>query len=138
MLPINRSQQVVTGGLNPRAVYSRVISCGTFLTAAAAYNFGFTPPMGDNTWLFSVDVWIGLRNQSLYEDTIFDVTVGEKLLPIDTRAGFTFWNTYNSRAHYHWEMRRLFKGKSRRFGIWGMTSARDGGIIEASFQISEG
>ena len=141
----------VTGVKKPAFVQSRVVSCGTMLPIAAAYNFGFTPGVADNIWLLSVDVWISCRDLDIYHDTIFDVTTGfqeptgwmqvrdwEKLLPIETRAGFRFWNSYQAQRHYHWDMCKLFTGLGRRFGIWAMTGAATGGIVEASFQISEG
>lgn len=148
---ITRGRRLVTAAKNPKSDYSRVVSCGTFLPVAAAYNFGFTAALGQVVWLLGIDIWISCRTVADVHNTIFDVTVGtvepttwqqvrdwEKLVPIVTRAGFPFHETYNPTAQYHWSMRRLLEGKPWRFGVWGMTSSGTGGIIEASFEISEG
>ncbi len=148
---VNSSQQITHAALAPAGIHSRIVSCGAFLTMVGAGNWGVTDPVAQDLTLLGITVWFSAREEAELQSIIFDIVTSEvepktlvqvqsfeKLVPINTRAGFPFHESFGRQREFHWDMNRRFVGSGRRFAVWGQTSATAGGILEASFQISEG
>ena len=154
MAPIvNTSQPVITRGVFPISVYSRVISLQAHVPAEAGAQYRtYTPKVGLRTWLLRMDIW--LMNKSM--DAILDLQfylmtgTGEPVLPQNMIDEWVVINpVYDAdipgmmfvgpRQHFWWTMSRLYLGEARRFGL---ALENNSATVEvnaiASFQIAEG
>jgi len=149
---INRSQQVVTAGLRPKAVYSRVVSCVAFVPTGPGAVYSHTPKLGNNVWLYKVRVWGAPKTANMANQTLFRVLSGtepvanaaeilewENILPL-VSPGFAneVWTSYDGSGVFEWTMNRFFTGQGRMFGFWAERGPNGIDELYASFEISEG
>ena len=153
MQVVNRSQQVVTAGLSPKAEYSRVVSVAVDLDDDDLFRWAVTPKLGNKIWLLKVDVWVfpyvineGMRvlfeiRQGDGEPTTENIfNSWENILPLyNEDMKMVEWKIYDGQSHRQWTMKRRFIGKSIRFGVKASRSINAGhSKIWVSFEISEG
>ena len=146
-----KNQQIKTGVMYPRGVYSRIVSCSHYDPVPPAQSFAYTETLAQKLWLLGVDVWLSTNPPfpthsytfSLWRLTTIPASLAamynnENILPVRAVNGTWYWHAYGPDAHFHWSMNKLYEGQGQRFGCV-MTGA--GGIIaqiHASFEISEG
>jgi len=149
---INRSQQVATAGLSPRAAYSRVVSCVEIINAGAGPVYAVTSKVANNVWLHRVSAWGRPKTPNDANYTEFRVYAGsqevnsaaeierwENVLPL--RWGETMnatWKMRDGNRIFTWDMDMFFKGLGRRFGFWAQRVGAGLDSLYMSFQISEG
>lgn len=150
---VTRSQQVVTAGIKPRAVYSRVINLTVQVPAGLAQeDFAFTPAIGNRVWLLGVDLFVMTLEVDVVVSGFVYIRSGVGK-PQSASEVATKWNPviqnyggpkpgfYFSaiQDHYHWNMNKFYEAGAVRFGVMA-TSLVD--IVSwrawVSFQISEG
>jgi len=150
---INRSQQVVTAGLNPMAAYSRQVGVEVHVPAGVgAEGFKFTPVMGQQIRLLGIDFWAFRENAgaaiggfiTIASGTAEPTSVGEiatKWEPCMQYVGIKpmmYWLSHDD-THFHWDMNKLYTGSGRRFacGIQNFSAVEDWWAW-VFFQVSEG
>lgn len=149
---VNRSQQVVTAGLNPRSAYSRVVSCVAFVPTGPGAVYSHTPKTGNNIWLYKIRVWGAPHTPNMANQTLFRVMSGiepvsnaaeilrwENIMPL-VSPGFRNepWTSYDGSGVFEWTMARYFSGSGRMFGFWAERGMAGTDELFASFEISEG
>lgn len=150
---VNKSQQVVTGGLKPGSAYSRVISVNMALDPDDVWRFAVSPSVGLSVRLLKVQIWFRAKAANVNQWTEFEVVSGsvfpntiggmdswERILPVYDQTGAVgLWRCYDGRDNFSWDMCKIYSGQARRFGIVAMRSTNWGeDSVYASFHISEG
>ncbi|MBA7626701.1 hypothetical protein ES703_34156 [subsurface metagenome] len=148
---ITRDFGIVTGVKHPKADYSRVVSCSSALPAGGGTFYTWTESVGQNLWLYGVDVWITLDPGGAITTVTFDTFTGfnvptsepdirqwRKLVPLSSGGLPAAWLSRAENNHFHWDMCLLLTGIGRRFGMGIVCDNTNPGIIAASFQIAEG
>jgi len=129
----------------------RVISCHALLPAGGGLRSTYTPSVGNDIRLLSVDVWTMIESEGVDKAIGFEVLTGqgvadtweeilkwEKVVPVFERQTAFDWWTFWNQGHYRWEMHKRYVGEARRFGLYveGITTVQ--AHIYASFQVAEG
>lgn len=153
MQVVNRNQQVVTTGISPRAVYSRVVNLYLYMAAGLGVDdFQITPPLGNNLWLMEMSLtcfphsvvnkgqaFIYVMAGSGKEPTINEVLNNwDQVIPNygAAKPGFQF---YGLQQRFVWPMNRRYMGQARRFGcVVNQLSATVAIRFWVSFTFSEG
>lgn len=130
-LIINRSQQIVTAGVYPRSVYSRMLLFRMTVPAIAPFmDGGVTPVVGQRVWILGIDIWIypmaaagwlGIESSFMYgtqQETNLTVirTQWESLMRF-SRPGTQSVFYFGPGGHQHYDMNVLLKGQAWRFGL---------------------
>jgi len=150
---LSKQQYIQAGVTNPTSVYSRVVSCSdvvTHMNPRAIY----TVVVGQIVRLLEVKLFWQPREVDATSVTYFRVMTGmttpasaqemaqswENVLP-KLGAGHLDADWYHAYGvtEMSWNMNQLFRGSSRRFGIFMITvMPGKGQSCQASFEISEG
>ena len=150
---VNKSQQVVTAGLSPRAEYSRIVGAYAAAPGIELEGYGHTGSLGNTVRLLTIKVWFTqklagdadwidfwIKYGSERKVNVKNIPDWDNVIDIIGFGGVPGrFRKYETSRMYTWSINRLFKGKSIRFGIWfEAAGAKD--IIEmyATFEISEG
>jgi len=149
---VNRSQQVITAALTPKAAYTRVVSCVQFCPTGPGAVYSHTPKLGNNLWLYKVKVWgapkpINMANQTLFRimagktqvTSAADILLWENIMTL-VSPGFTDepWTLYDGSGTFEWSMKRHFEGTGIMLGFWAERGPVGIDELYASFEISEG
>jgi len=128
---VNRSQQVVTGGLRPAPAYSRVVAIRADVAPEAeAETHQYTDTFGQILRLLRIDVWLFAKGLTNVADGWFTLMTGQEEPPTPL-AMLTNWDVIipnhhgdvnafewqGNRVHFGWDMIVLYKTVPRRFGI---------------------
>lgn len=150
---VNRNQQVVTSGINPKAVYSRVVNLYLYLAAGLGTDdFQITPPLGNNLWLSELSLtcfphsvvnkgqaFIYIMAGGGKSPTLDEVlNIWEPVIPNygAAKPGFQF---YGLQQRFVWPMQKRYMGQARRFGcVVANLSATVAMRFWISFTVSEG
>lgn len=135
----------------PRGVYSRVVGCGIRIEVFPATTFCVCGGIGEQVWLINVSVWFSYKDAVGDFDTEFRVLTSterwvsaaqalnfDEVVPMFEGNRLAPWHSFDQHGSFSWDMNRLYTGAGRRFGLWIYSNAPAGGVIRASFQISEG
>ena len=150
---VNRSQQVATAGLNPKAAYSRnVIMQMRCRQVGPVNDFAFTAPLGNRFWLLGIKVYFMPEDLVTLIKSTFrfttgtgiptsHVTVRDDWEPIlqEARLVAQYPEYWGPAGSMEFCMNRLYSGANRRLGCvmqWVATSVDFWAIV--SFEISEG
>lgn len=150
---VNKSQQVATAGLNPKAEYSRVVSINVEVPDNNEWQFGVTPVLAQRFWLLEVQIWAFPKAVVAAQATVFEILTGtsepksaeallnwDNILPIYGKGGVVGpWSMDDNRDYMSWTMEMLFQNMVRRFGVRAKRPVgfgQDG--LYVSFKISEG
>ncbi|GAH72943.1 unnamed protein product [marine sediment metagenome] len=130
---------------------SRVVSMAQTLPQPANKAYCHTESLAQNLWLIGIDVWIfgkpvdpndswwfTLRRGFALPTDIAEVWTWENILPLLGVTGSWSWHGYGCPYHMHWDMMRLYKGQSQRFGAAINITGPTVSYFQASFEISEG
>lgn len=149
---LSKSQQLVTGVMFPRGVYSRVVSCAVQALAAGPAECSYTPVVGQSVWLLGIKVTGFPAAPTGANQTTFYLLTGttlpasaaailewENILPVfmGGTAGLP-WVKHDGVTEMSWEMNQHFSGTGRRFGIWAQRGPVGLDELIVSFRISEG
>lgn len=149
---INRSQQVVVGGLKPAAAYSRVVILAFDVPGGAGQSgFAYTEKFGQNLWLWNVQFWfvsktvgtpcfINWKVVQCYEvPRDFDQII-QDMDPVMTMnyAGAQYMGWRSDSEHFSFDMMKFYGGKPPRFAVAVGNGSVPGLICMCSFEISEG
>jgi len=149
---VNKSQQVVTAGLNPKASYSRLIQADVIAVEAEPAAYAFTPVVGQNVWCKQIWIQHMPRALDVGNYTIVKVLTGSGRpgnigdienweiiltgLAIEgIPCGMRIWDGLNN---LHWSFEKLFTGAARRFGIIANRQGVGNDLVQVQFEISEG
>lgn len=153
MQVVNRNQQVVTTGISPRAVYSRVVNLYLYMAAGLGVDdFQITPPLGNNLWLMEMSLtcfpnsvvnkgqaFVYVMAGSGKEPTLNEVLNNwDQVIPNygAAKPGFQY---YGLQQRFVWPMNRRYMGQARRFGcVVNQLSATVAIRFWVSFTFSEG
>jgi len=127
---VNKSQQVVTSGLNPRSAYQRVVNLYLYVDAGLGNDdWQVTPSLGNNLWLVEVKLtcmpnsvvnkgqaFIYIQAGSGKQAPLVDVL--NEWAPVipnygTAKPGFQF---YGLQQQFTWQMCKRYLGESRKFG----------------------
>lgn len=148
----NRNQQVYTGGLAPKALYSRVVSLQLEVSDALPMPYQYTPVLGNNIWVLGIKAWVmpKIPNSTKRTTLYFRCGVGvptsaavmadwvNLLSKYHTGVGDPGWFFFDGDTEKYWAMARRFEGESRRLGVYGTRDTEDADEVQVSFLISEG
>jgi hypothetical protein len=127
---VTNQQSLTTGVQFPQGRYSRTVSIEMVVPAVVGGEvFNFTPPLGSNLWLHSVDFYafgvdaglglggfIGITKGSTIPKTVFEVLVlWEQIVQYNGLKPYIYWWGIE-KGHLHWDMNKLYTGDSVRFG----------------------
>lgn len=150
---VSKPQPLRAGVQNPRASYSRVVSCVAYVDEVGTHARGYTTSVGTRVWLLGVDVWFSPAGEVPGRRVEMRVLTGtghpagpgqilswENVLPLNfPDGGDKPWVQEGCLEHMSWNMCQLFEGKERKFGIWIKMSPMEQVLnVYASFEISEG
>jgi len=149
---VNRDQQVYTGGLAPKAAYSRIVSVRLIVSQVAGWQYVVTPVIGNKVWLLGLKVWSEQKAVDNGQLSYFEVYAGggrdvviadvinwERILPmVDNANILQHWQIMDGERGYDWQFQRLYVGEQRRFALVGFRVGQDISLLQASFHISEG
>jgi len=153
MQVVNRSQQMVTSGLNPKAVYSRVVNLYLYIAAGLGVDdFQITPPLGNNLWLSELlltcfphsvvnkgQAFIYIMAGSGKEPTLNEVMNNWEPVIQTYGAAKDQFQFYGLQQQFVWKMNKRYMGQSRRFGcVVENLSATVAMRFWISFTFSEG
>lgn len=149
----NRSQQVVTAGINPRAVYSRTVNLYLYIAAGLGIDdWQITPPLGNSLWLQEVSLTC-MPNSVVNKGQAFiyiNAGSGKNVSRDDVlnmwrpvipnygsaKPGFQF---YGLQQRFVWPMNKRYTGEALRFGcVVASLSATVAMRFWISFTFSEG
>ncbi|MBA7665266.1 hypothetical protein ES703_73336 [subsurface metagenome] len=147
---VSKSQQIITGVMYPKSVYSRVVSCGEYIWAGGGTRLAVTDSLAGRLWLFGIDIWIEMEVVARYEEVLVYIRRGfsdpgytgsvsgwERVLRPHVHAGVLPWRLGLDNAHLHWDFCKLYEGASQRFVLEISTSGASQGFVYGSFHISE-
>lgn len=149
---VNKPQGIRTGVMYPRGVYSRQVLVELKVPAGVGNNdYAVTPPVGIETWLMGVDLWLFPTASGGWIGGLIHVSTGTGK---EVNAGIiaTQWDPlmdmtmmfkrsmlwYGEREHLHFAMQKYLGGSGRRFGVTveNLTALEFWCI--GAFEISEG
>lgn len=150
---VTGSQQMTTGVMYPRGVYSRSVMICASVAAPGVITYAYTPQLGNRLWLLNIQCWFFPKRVAVgdYMDFSFrwgtgrpasaaDLGAWDNLLPVH-RQDAVDDNIRQIQAgeHMSWDMNKFFEGRGMRFAIWmGFWGAAVEQRMYASFEISEG
>lgn len=150
---VTRSQQVVTAGVYPISMYSRIETLAVTALGDGVWRYRLTPKLGKNLWLLSVNVWTQPGPIVYFQGTEFRVFAGsgnpgsvagletwEEVVPVLAEDGSRGqWMLGDGKEHFAWTMSRYYKGAATRFALAYYRGPAQGfkGLY-ASFLVSEG
>lgn len=149
---VPRDQQAEVRRRYPRLAYSRVVSCGIVDDGIAVADYATTVALGQRLWLLNVKVFWNALGVVIDQITDFRIMTGttavgsaaeiltwENVLP-NTMVTLEDqpWHIYDGEGCMSWDMKKLYVGLSRKFGIWADRRQDPGLTINVSFEISEG
>lgn len=149
---VNRSQQVRSAGISPKAENSRVIILQLLVAGGVGNDdYAVTNKLGNRLWLLSVDLWIQATTQADFLSGFLKVTAGTGQ---NLNAGIVSleWTSvmdvsmimpqgmmfFCCDLHLRFDMRKLYVGESQRFGLYSGNLTIKQYSILAALQISEG
>ncbi|MBA7474767.1 hypothetical protein ES707_10121 [subsurface metagenome] len=148
---VSSSQRLVTAGINPGSMYSRIVSCRLTMAAPFTYKFTYTPVVAANLWLLGIDVWFCCASET---DESIDWGIGSgrkapltyasyadnypSIMQVTERDQPVPWSTECRDRNFHWSLRQRLEGEPRQFGLWAFSGGPTVFYIYASFEISEG
>ena len=150
---VNRNQQVITQGIEPRAYYSRVVNLYLYIAAGlGAEDFEVTPSLGNNLWLSELTMTFlpdtaGARCSAFVyvmagsgKDPELNVVLNQWTpIVVNTGAAKPGFQFYGTQQRFAWHMNKRYIGEARRFGCVAQNlSAIEAMRIWISFEISEG
>ena len=153
MRVVNRSQQVITPGLAPKAYYSRVVNLYLYIAAGSGNDdFQVSGTLGNNLWLSELTLTcfpdtIGARGQAFIyifagsgkNPTLANVLNNWEPVIVNyggAKPGFQF---YGMQQRFVWHMKRNYVGEARRFGcVVQNLSNTEAMRFWVSFEVSEG
>lgn len=149
---VGRDQQAEMRRLHPKPAYSRVVSVQLVVFEEWGDTFVVTPVVGDRVWLLGIRVWCDVKVVNIDRLSFFNIYTGSgnpqnaqdvlawvNILPSGAQfSGPTYWQLFDGMSGFEWSMMRFFQGSSRRFGIVGSRFGIDYGMLNVSFEISEG
>lgn len=152
MQVVNRSQQVVKSGLNPKSSYSRLVCLDVAPLAAGPLVYAFTPAFGQNVWLLGLWIQHMPRAASIVDFTsvllkagsglptnLIDISAWDNILGIVQIEGIPpGLRIYDGLHALSWSMSRLFTGQGRRFGIIAARTGAGNDLVQVQLEISEG
>lgn len=132
---------------------SRVIALELYPQAGVGGDdYCVTPPLGNNLWLYTIDVWVYCTTPGggiggffylMYGSGIppsggFIATRWNRIIPLScgVKPGF-FWIDCVS-FHRHFEMAKLFTSDELRFGVVTENAGTQRWLATVAFEISEG
>jgi len=154
---VNRSQQVVTPAIAPKAAYSRNLGfCFMLEPGAPTERFDRTESCAQDLWLLRCQLWFKLADMTT--EALFDwkiVTCTEDPAPvvassiINVRDVFEevvvlrngpnrYGEFWGNEKHFDYSMRRRYTGIGRRFVVWVRVTSAVNLYVKAMFEISEG
>lgn len=149
---VTTNRRIATGVVNPVSTYSRVVSCVVALKEAATEAYAVTPVVGQRVWLLKVTCFFTPMVANPTKQHFFRLYTGttkisaaaemhdqENVLPL-VSPGFTDepWTYSDGVMEMSWDMRRLYTGAGRWFGILAEVGPWPPREICVSFEISEG
>lgn len=154
---VNRSQQVVTPALAPRAAYSRSVGfCFQLNPGAPTESFERTDAYAQDLWLLRCQLWFKLADMT--SEAQFNwriVTCTEDPAPVVPasiirvrdefeevvvlRSGnWKFGQYWANEAHFDYSMKKRYTGIGRRFVVWVRVTSAVVMHVKGLFEISEG
>lgn len=129
----------------------RVVSCDQYIDPGAVPTYCVTDVVGRRVWLRSVRLWFGGGNEEITEYTYFRVFTGtteistaadilgwEEVLPkLYNNIQRTTWRHHDRQPGMVWTLENLYRGESRRFGLWISRVGSWADWVQASFEVSE-
>lgn len=150
---VTKDQRLVTGATNPISVYSRIVSCVANPKPGNDPDFAYTTVVGENVWLLGVKIFFMPVAPPAIAGVDFRIVTGtirpfsaaaianwEDVLPLLYR-GITGqrWTHYYGVTEMSWQLKKLYVGQSRRFGVWAqLAGAAAVDMVQVSFHVSEG
>jgi hypothetical protein len=148
---VNQPQSIRAGVKNPTSGYSRVVSCMCHVGALPGKTFCACRSGGENVWLLQVKVWASFRPDDPMPLVRFRVKTGFAPTEDSVKDNIENWDDvipvtgtlsgWGSRFYdwaFSWDLKRLYAGTKRWFGLYIDDPGGTMGMLFASFQISEG
>lgn len=150
---VNRSQQVVTAGIRPRAAYSRVVSMVAIAKFQGNPAIAVSEAIGNS--FVVLDVWVRVLWSLVDEppELYFRLTTGvgkapdiatvsdwEPVIPLVWEGQQSPWVANETLFEFHWSLDKRYAAEGRRLALWTNMFAGGVGIasVFASYRISEG
>ena len=151
MQVVNRSQQVVTGGLSPLSAYSRIIVVHAAAAAGGVYGYGYSPTIGKETKLLKIDATVQVDLGGQFSRCHFSIHRGgtrptryqdvrdwEHLIDFGTYAGFHGMVVYSQWKQFTWVMTKRFTTEANRLGVLFYNAGSAVAVVHCFFTIAEG
>jgi len=148
---VNKSQQVVTAGLQPASAYSRIMVVHAAAAGGGVYGYGVSQGLGQNFWLTKVDVTVQISLGGIFDRSHFSIHRGsveptryqdvrdwDHLIDFGTYAGFRGMAVYGPWRQFSWNLSRRFTGETNRMAVLFYNAGVGTGIVHVFFTISEG
>lgn len=114
-------------------------------------DWAVTPPLGNNLWLWAIDLWVWPTAANCFIDGLLKFTTGtsgkvsEAIVNLQWESIMDvsqlliqgiLW--YCPTEHLHFDMRKFWGDQGRRFGVWMSNTSNFAYVALVAFHISEG
>ncbi len=147
---VNSSQLIVSGGLLPASVYSRVVVCSEYVAMGFSPVVAVTESLASRLRLLGVDVWVEMEAVARFDEAHLsirrgfhdpgidgDINAWETVITPRSHMGILPIRLGLDNTHLHWDLCKLYEGGGQRFAIKTSVTGATQGWVYASFQISE-